>query len=137
MEGTQATGQAAQYDKLELSQDQSQVTLDVPDGISIEIPRAWTIMSETMESWDKHLQASLHEADRLNLSFGDRLTFLREEGRKWVEEKRQNDSEMFVQWLKINRWSIQQGESGLVGLPSDFTMKEYDSYVREPFSTLA
>ena len=90
MEGTQATGQAAQYDKLELSQDQSQVTLDVPDGISIEIPRAWTIMSETMESWDKHLQASLHEA-----------------------------------------------ESGLVGLPSDFTMKEYDSYVREPFSTLA
>ena len=31
--------QASQYDKLELSQAQGQVTLDAPDEITIEIPR--------------------------------------------------------------------------------------------------
>lgn len=123
------TGQAVQDNNLELSQDQSKVTLDVPDEISIEIPRAWTIMSETMEGFNEHLQWSLEEADRQNLSFGDRLTFLKEEGQKWVEDKRQNDPEMFVAWLKINQESIERGEAGLVGLPSDFTMEDYDSYV--------
>lgn len=123
------TGQAVQDNKLELSQDQSKVTLDVPDEISIEIPRAWTIMSETMEGFNEHLQWSLEEADRQNLSFGDRLTFLKEEGQKWVEDKRQNDPEMFVAWLKINQESIERGEAEMVGLPSDFTMEDYDSYV--------
>ena len=123
------TGQAVQDNNLKLSQDQSKVTLDVPDEISIEIPRAWTIMSETMEGFNEHLQWSLEEADRQNLSFGDRLTFLKEEGQKWVEDKRQNDPEMFVAWLKINQESIERGEAELVGLPSDFTMEDYDSYV--------
>lgn len=133
----QTTGQVAQYDKLELSQDQCQVTLNVPDEITCEVPRAWTIMGETIESFNNHLQWSLEEADRRNLSFGERLTFLREEGQKWVEDKRQNDPEMFVAWLKLNKNHIQNGEADLVGLPSDFTMEDYDSYVKEPFSTLA
>ena len=137
MEGTQITGQAAQYDKLELSQEQSQVTLDVPDEITIEIPRVWTIMGETAESFNEHLQWSLEEADRQNLSFGDRLTFLKEEGQKWVEDKRQNDPEMFAAWLQMNKHHIQAGEADLVGLPSDFTMEDYNSYVKEPFSALA
>lgn len=134
---TQTTEQVAQYDTLELSPEQSQVTLDVPDEITVEIPRAWTIMGETMQSFNDHLQWSLEEADSRNLSFGDRLTFLKEQGRNWVEDKRQNDPEMFVAWLKINKHSIEQGEADLVGLPSDFTMEEYYSYVKEPFSALA
>ena len=136
-DGTQTPGQVAQYDKLELSPDPCQVTLDVPDEITSEIPRAWTIMGETMESYNNHLQKSLDQADRMNLSFGDRLTFLRKEGQKWVEDKRQNDPEMFTQWLKINKDFIQQGEGHLVGLSSDFTMEDYYSYVKEPFSVLA
>lgn len=134
---TQITGQVAQYDTLELSQDQSQVTLDVPDEITIEIPRAWTIMGETAKSFNDHLQWSLEEADRQNLSFGDRLTFLKEEGRKWVEDKRQNDPEMFAAWLQMNKHHIQAGEADLIGLPSDFTMEDYYAYVKEPFSALA
>ena len=136
-QGTQSTGQVAQYDKLELSQEQSQVTLDVPDEISIEIPRAWTIIGETAKSFNEHLQWSLEEADRQNLSFGDRLTFLKEEGQKWVEDKRQNDPEMFAAWLQMNKHHIQAGEADLVGLPADFTMEDYYSYVKEPFSALA
>lgn len=135
-QGTQITGQAAQYDRLELSQDQSQVTLDVPDEITIEIPRAWTIMGETAKSFNDHLQWSLEEADRQNLSFGDRLTFLKEEGQKWVEDKRQNDPEMFAAWLQMNKHHIQAGEADLVGLPADFTMEDYDSYVKASFFAL-
>ena len=136
-QGMQTTGEAAQYDTLELSPEQSQVTLDVPNEITCEIPRAWTIMGETMQSFNDHLQWTLDEADSKNLSFGDRLTFLKEQGRNWVEDKRKNDPEMFAAWLKINRYSIEQGEADLVGLPSDFTMEEYYSYVKEPFSALA
>ena len=134
---TQPTEQTSRYDKLELSQEQSQVTLDVPDEITCEIPRAWTIMGETMESFNDHLQWSLEEADRQNLSFGDRLTFLKEEGQKWVEDKRQNDPEMFAVWLQINKSHIQAGEAHLVGLPADFTMEDYNFYVKEPFSAWA
>lgn len=136
-EDTQTTGQVAQYDKLELSQVQCQVILDVPDKITNEIPREWTIMSETLESFNDHLQWSLNKADNMNLSFGDRLIFLKKETQEWVEDKRQNDIEMFVSWLKINKNHIQEGESDLVGLPSDFTMKDYYSYVKEPFFALA
>lgn len=134
---TQITEQVAQYDTLELSPEQSQVTMNVPDEITVEVPRAWTIMGETMQSFNDHLQWSLDEADSKNLSFGDRLTFLKEEGRNWVEDKRQNDPEMFVAWLKINKYSIEKGEADLVGLPADFTMEDYYSYAKEPFSTIA
>lgn len=128
--------QVAQYDQMELSQEQSQVTLNTPDEIIVEIPRAWTIMGETMQSFNDHLQWSLDEADRRNLSFGDRLTFLKEEGRNWVEDKRRNDPEMFVAWLEINKYSIEQGEADLVGLPADFAMDDYYSYVKAPNSVL-
>ena len=93
-------------------------------------------MAETAESYNDHLQCSLEEADRQNLSFGDRLTFLKEQGRNWVEDKRQNDPEMFVAWLKLHKDRIQAGEADLVGLPSDFTMEDYYLYVKEPFSAI-
>ena len=136
-QGVQTNGQTSKSDRLELSQDQSQVTLNVPQEITTEIPRAWTIMGETMQSFNDHLQWSLQEADRRNLGFGERLTFLREEGRNWVEDKRQNDPEMFAAWLQINKHHIQAGEGHLVGLPEDFTMEDYYSYVKEPFSAQA
>lgn len=137
IEGTQTAGQVPQYDKLELSQNQSQSTLHVSDEVKCEIPREWTIMAETFESWNENLQSTLEKADHMNLSFDERLTFLREEGQKWVEDKRQNDPEMFVTWLQLHKNHIQAGESALVGLPSDFTMEDYNSYVKESFSALA
>lgn len=130
-ENTQTTNQVAQYDTLELSQEKCQVTLDVPDEITCEIPRTWTIMAETLKSFNDHLQWSFHQADEQNLSFGKRLTFLKEEGQKWVEEKRQNDPEMFVAWLQLNKDYIQKGEADLVGLPSDFSMQDYYSYIKK------
>ena len=133
----QPAGQTPRYDTLELASDQCQATLDVSNGITMEVPRAWTIVSETFKSFDAHLQWSLNEADSLNLSFGDRLTFLKEEGQKWVEDKRQNDPEMFAAWLRLHKDYIQRGEGDLVGLPSDFTREDYYSYVKEPFSVLA
>lgn len=133
----QPAEQAAPYDTLTLTPEQSRVTLNVPDAIAMEIPREYTIMSETFQSWNTHLQSSLEKADSMNLSFGERLTFLRNESKTWVADMRENDPEMFVAWLKINKYSIQQGEGDLVGLPSDFTMEDYDSYVKEPFSALA
>lgn len=136
-ESSTAAGQTPRYDTLELSSSQSQATLDVPDEITIDIPRSWTIMSETMKSHQAHLQWSLDEADNRNLSFGERLTFLREEGQKWVEDKRQNDPDMFAAWLQMHKDAIQAGEGHLVGLPADFTMEDYYHYVKEPFSTLA
>lgn len=136
-ESSTAAGQAPRSDTLVLSSGQSQATLDVPDEITIRIPRAWTIMSETMKSHQAHLQRSLDEADKRNLSFGERLTFLREEGQKWVADKRQNDPEMFAFWLRMHQDTIQAGEGHLVGLPEDFTMEDYYHYVKEPFSTLA
>lgn len=134
---TQAQKQAPKYDTLELSQEHSEVTRNVPDEISVETPRAWTIMRETFESWNQHLQSSLDQADRTNLSFGERLTFLKEDGKNWVDSIHQNDPEMFAAWLKINKYSIEQGEADLVGLPADFTMDDYYSYVKEPLSVLA
>lgn len=136
-ESSSTAGQTPRYDTLELSSGQSQATLDVPDEITIHIPRAWTIMGETMKSHQAHLQQSLDEADKRNLSFGERLTFLREEGQKWVADKRQNDPEMFAAWLQMHKDTIQAGEGHLVGLPADFTMEDYYHYVKEPFSTLA
>lgn len=133
----QPSEQTGRYDTLGLTPEQSQVTLDVPEEITTQIPRAWTIMSETLSSYNDHLQASLDKANGMNLSFGERLAFLKEEGQKWVEDKRQNDPEMFVAWLKIHKESIQQGEGYLVGLPSGFTMEDYYSYVGESFSTFA
>ena len=124
-ESSSTAGQTPRYDTLELSSGQSQATLDVPDEITIHIPRAWTIMGETMKSHQAHLQQSLDEADKRNLSFGERLTFLREEGQKWVEDKRQNDPEMFAAWLQMHKDTIQAGEGHLVGLPADFTMEDY------------
>lgn len=128
--------QMTKHDRMELPQEQSQAILDVPDQITVEIPRTWTIMGETLESYHNHLQRSLDRADRMNLSFGERLTFLREEGQKWVEDKRQNDPDMFVAWLKIHQDYIQRGEGQLVGLPSNFTMEDYNFYVKGPFSAL-
>lgn len=136
-QSTQAQEQTPKYDNLELSQEQSQVTLNAPDEISIDIPRRWIITGETAKSYINHLQWSLDEADRQNLSFGERLTFLKEQSQNWVEDKRQNDPEMFAAWLQINKHHIQSGEADLVGLPSNFTMENYYSYVKEPFSAFA
>ena len=132
---TRITEKIPQYDTLELSQ--SEGTLNIADEISVEVPRSWTIMTETFECWNRHLQSSLDRASGMNLSFGDRLAFLKEDSKNWVENMQQNDPEMFAEWLKINKYSIEQGEADLVGLPADFTIQDYYSYVKEPFSVLA
>lgn len=130
--------QTGKYDTLELSTEgmlQSQL-LNVQSEMKSEIPREFSIDIETLESRINFINDAKERADRLKLSFGERLTFLKDEGKKWVEDIRQNDPEMFVQWLKNNKENIQNGRADLASLPSDFMMKEYYSYVKESFSAL-
>lgn len=131
--------QAGNYDTFQLTEEQSEVTLNVPEEMTHKVPRKWTIMLETIQSKNQQLTESLAKADSMNLSFGDRLTFLKEEGEKWVSNVRENDPEMFVAWLKLSKDHIEEGRSDLAGLPSDFTMEDYYSYVKdeEPYSVLA
>ena len=90
-----------------------------------------------MQSFNDHLQWSLDKADRKNLSFVERLTFLKEQCRNWVEDKLQNDPELFAATLQMNQHHIRAVDAYLVGLPADFTMEDYYAYVKEPFSALA
>ncbi len=132
VESTQEQGQFSRTDRLELSPEGEahRDTLHITDEVTIEIPRAWTIMGETMESHGNNLKNSLEKADQLNLSCGEHIEFIKNEQRKWVEAIRQNDPEMFVAWLKISQDHIQAGQPELAGLPSDFTMQDFYEYVK-------
>lgn len=134
----QAAGQDPCFDNLELSDEAASrsALLNMPSELELDKPRAWSISIETLDSRISHMESSIKKADSLNLSFGDRLTFLRDEGKKWVEGIRQSDPEMFEQWLKMNKDNIETGRPDLASLPSDFTIKDYHSYVKEPFSVL-
>lgn len=136
----QVTDKAPSFDKLQLSDEAVSRggKLNISAEIKMEaVSRDQTIGIETLESSIKHIKTSLAKADGMNLSFGDRLNFLKNEGTKWVDTIRQNDSEMFVQWLKMNEDKIRTGKPDLAGLPSDFTIQDYYSYVKEPFSAMA
>lgn len=97
--------------------------LNTPNEIKIDKPREWTIGIETLESCINHVD--------------ERLEFLKNEGTKWVENIRQNDPEMFVQWLRVNKDNIQNGRADLASLPDNFTMEDYYSYIKGPFTALA
>jgi hypothetical protein len=135
----QVVDENSQFDKLELISHEASKSnlLNTPDKITTEkVSREKTIAIETLESRIKHIDASLEKADSLNLSYSERLEFLKNEGEKWVEDIKKNDPEMFIQWLKSNKENIMSGHSELASLPPDFTMKDYYSYVKEPFSAL-
>ena len=135
----QIVEQNSQFDKLELTSSEASKTalLNTPDKVTTEkVPRAKTIAIETLESRINHVDAGLKKADSLNLSFNERLEFLKRDGEEWVEDIKTNDPEMFIQWLKSNKENIISGNSELASLPPDFTMKDYYSYVKEPFSAL-
>ena len=65
-------------------------------------------MGETAKSFNEHLQWSLEEADRQNLSFGDRLTFLKEEGLAGYERDRDDDSYPSLIFLNVDAESIER-----------------------------
>lgn len=122
---------------LKLSASNREEKLNVPDNLVLEKPRSWTIAIETLESANNATRNALKAADSKNLSFDERLAFLKEQGEKWVSDIRENDSEMFIQWLKFNKENIQNGHADLAHLSSDFTMEDYYSFVRKPFSVIA
>ena len=131
----QAIEAAPRFDRVELSGEAlSQTTrVGAPIQMTLEKPRSWSIATQTLESRMNHVENSIKKADSLGLSFDERLTFLREEGMNWTQSIRQNDPEMFVAWLKMNQDNIASGRSDLASLPSDFTIKDYHAYVKEPF----
>ncbi|MCT4544721.1 MAG: hypothetical protein N4A63_14385 [Vallitalea sp.] len=132
----QTEGQEKQSVKLELTEAANSKNLNVSKNIINKVPREYTIAIETLESCINHINDSLEKADSMNLSYEEGLKFLKAEGEKWVENIRENDPEMFVQWLKSNKEKIMMGHSDLANLSPDFTMKDYYSYVKEPFSIL-
>ncbi|MFT4105195.1 MAG: hypothetical protein QM657_05475 [Lacrimispora sp.] len=137
-QSSQIINQEPRCDKLELNNEviSKSMLLNAPCEIKINKPREWTIAIEALDSRISHIDESLKKADSLNLSFNDRVEFIKNEGINWVKDVKQNDPEMFVQWLKMNKDNIEAGRSDLASLPSDFTMKDYYSYVKEPFSVL-
>jgi hypothetical protein len=133
----QTEGQEKQSVKLELTEAADSKNLNVPKNIKMDkLPRKYTIGGETMESFINNTNESLKKSDSMNLSYVEGLKFLQAEGEKWVEDIRENDPEMFVEWLRINKDHIMEGHSNFACLPPDFTMKDYYSYVKEPFSIL-
>lgn len=136
-QNSQTEGQSSQSVILELTKSGYAKNLNMTENIKVtKVPRKYTIEIETLESRINHNNISLEKADRMNLSYGERLDFLKTEGEKWVENIRENDPEMFVQWLKFNKERIMTGHSDLASLSPDFTMRDYYSYVKEPFSAL-
>ncbi len=101
---------------------------------SIKITRPRDISSETFMSRLNLIKTSLEKVNRMNLTYGERMNFLRNEGIRWVEDIRANDPDMFVEWLKSNKENIMNGRSDLANLPSDFTMRDYYYYTKESFS---
>lgn len=111
--------QTARTDKFELSEDgKAQLNiLNVSDKITMEMPRERSIFVETLESRINHIQNSLKKADSMNLSFNERLDFLKEAGERWIRDIRKNDPYMFQTYLKMKKGFIQDGHADLVGLP--------------------
>lgn len=125
--------------KLELNKENVPGSIKNIENIRIDdVPRNYTIAIETLESRINHVKSSLKKADSMNLSYGERMKFLKEDGKRWVKNVKKNDPEMFVQWLKFNKDRIMNGRSDLASLPNDFSMEDYYKYVKdEGFSILA
>lgn len=134
----QQINQVARFDTVELSNEGilKSTSLNIPSEMKMDKPRAWSIATQTLESRISHVESSLKKADSLNLSFGDRLNFLKSEGMSWAENVKQSDPEMFVEWLKMNKENIEAGRPDRASLPTAFMMKDYNEYVKEPFSAL-
>lgn len=118
------------FDRVQLTQEaiNQNNTIDT-DEIKTKVPRTWTITLETLKSRINHIDKIVAEANSMNMSYGERMSFLEKKGQEWVDNIRKNDPEMFVEWLKINKNYIQSGEAEIASLPSDFTMKDYNFYV--------
>lgn len=108
----QSQNQESHFDTIKLSPEAAlqSPTLQMPSEMKTEKPRAWSIAIETVDSRINHIEDSLEKADSLNLSFGERLAFLKNDGMKWVDEIKRNDPEMFEQWLKMNNSFVMGGQ---------------------------
>lgn len=140
-----STEKKPNYDTVELSDDAqsflaisesaaelaSRNATEKPQIESMSAPRSKTIALETLKSAIANIEAALKKADELHLSFGERREFLKGEGRKWVDNLKQNDPEMFVSWLKLSKHIIESGHPENASLPRNFTMQDYYMYVKE------
>lgn len=134
---SQGTALTTDHLKLETTKDSKQDTINTPDQIKQEVPRSWKLPAETMKSFTTAHNAAIDRSSEMDLSFEERKDYLQKAKNDWVEDKRQNDPEMFVEWLKLNKDKIFNGQLEEVGLPSDFTIEDYHSYVKETISIWA
>lgn len=119
------------FDRIQLSQeDINQSDILNPGEIKIEIPRLWTIAGETIEARINCINNLLVQADSMNLSYGDRMSFLQRKSKEWVDDIRENDPMMFASYLDLCS-NLRAGRPELDGLPSDFTMEDYNFYVNK------
>lgn len=119
-------------DRLELSLEgiAQRDTLNTPEHLSIKKPRERTIGVETIISARNNIDRTLEKADSLHLSYGERLEFIREEQKKWVNDIQKNDPEMFVEWIVLHQNDIENGRPDLAGLPADFSIEDFYSHVK-------
>ena len=124
------TAKQPRYDILELKQTGENQKPIAPSQIVIKSPPEFRrIANEYFESFDNALENALNTAHKKKMSYGERMKFLHDAHKNWLEDKRQNDEEMFAFHLKSDKHHIEAGKPGLVGLPSDFTMEDYHRYV--------
>lgn len=117
------------YDILELNSNTLSGTNNLMTPQDLTYTKPENIEIKTLDAAIKNVDNALEKADKLNLSFGDRLSFLKREGENWVSDIQRNDPKMFVQWLKMNKDNIASGRADLAHLSSSFTMEDYYSYI--------
>ncbi len=105
--------------------------LIVCDNIKEEMSQKDMIKRRLLKSYLKHIKETAEEVKRLHLCQCREIEFMSNAGIKWVENLKNNDPELFVEWLKKNKNRIMTGRSELGNLPSDFTMDDYYFYVKE------
>lgn len=134
---SQGTALTSEHIRLDTPTPLPEEGLHTPDLLKQDVPRAWKLPTETMKSFTTAHNAAIESSGKMDLSFEERKNYLQSAKESWVEDKRQNDPEMFTEWLKLNKDKIFNGQLAEVGLPSDFTVDDYYSYVKESFSTWA
>lgn len=129
---------SGKYDLLELSESDlvNIKLLNVPNKITVTNPPPDLAVKTFIYRCEQE-EATLKKANSMNLSSSDRVKFMNEDRVRWVEDLRQNKPKMFVELLKMCKETIQNGRPDYVGLPYNFTMSDYYSYMNEPFSANA
>ena len=101
-----------------------------PPKEMVQTPLPRNIVGDTIDSWNEHIERTLNTVNNMNLSYGERMSFIRQESKNWVENIKEKDPEMFAEWVRSNKDHIEAGKPHLASLPSNFTLNDYYSYVK-------